>query len=507
MFIVCQFPLADARPFLPSDQTDRLLLPDWPGAIEGKDFLRSIGGVKPRIRKAEVWPGEDRFCDAARAMSFPVPLGTRRLGQETGDSTLVCQFKRVFSNGRGVVRFEIGFSRRLPNAKQRHSESRYFRLPRKPLDSKGCLQMVLGCLSTLVAIPAIDGPSISSDLLRSDKALANYLLYCTTKTKHASDFKLQPWWLAPGRPLVMVEYPKPEVTDLPPNMKRVKAVQDADVDLHHMALWRHGRLITVWFLGIPDWTEIDDLRRLRIHLFRLHAERECLALVLRNIVLNRIQIKRSTDETERLQKYLNQVFNTFFASKRYGLDQSDILKVAYQFDDLISSGERPALQERLAEIRGNITRKVAEGTTPLPQADDPRLIAIIDKAFFGKGVEYMDKSINIRKVGGSITGNIGIDSPINNSFNRIQNSAVDDDLKNKLAQLTAGVAELCKQLPEEQAKAAARDLQTFTEEATAEAPRRSILEVIGNSLSKTAETVQQVGGPVISLVSAIVALF
>jgi flagellar biosynthesis/type III secretory pathway protein FliH len=119
---------------------------------------------------------------------------------------------------------------------------------------------------------------------------------------------------------------------------------------------------------------------------------------------------------------------------------------------------------------------------------------------------YNEHNIRIGNVGGSITGNIGIDSPISNSFNRIQNSAVDDELKNKLAELTAAVAELCKQLHEEQAQGAARDLQTFTEEATAEASRRSILEVIGNSLSKTAETVQQGGGPVISRVKAVLVL-
>jgi hypothetical protein len=493
MFIVCQFPIADARPFL-AGETHRLILPDWPGAVAGKDFIRFIGGVQPRLRKTEVWPGEDRFCDAKRAIRFQVPLGSRRLGPATNNSTLACQFRRLFSNGRGVTRLEIGFSRRSA-IKGR-------------LDGDGCQQMVVGCLATPVTVQSLDGSPISSDLLRVDRALSKYLLYCTTKTKRDPEIELQSWWLTPTRPLVMVEYRSQEVSSLPKNAHRIKTL-GWPIDLHHDALWHHGRLTTIWYLGIGWATDPEVVRRLRIHLFRLHAERECLSTVLHNINLDRITVKRGTEQSERLQWYLDNAFNVFFSPKRYGIDQSEILEVAYGFDDLVSSGERPALQQRLAEIRGNISQKVTRALESQSQLQSSRSMTIIGgTTVFAEGDSYVDsKSIKFGKVTGSITGNIGIDSPITNSFNRIQKSDANDELKDKLAQLTAAVAELVKQLPEDQAKAAARDLQTFTEEATAEAPRRSILEVMGSSLSKAAEVVGQVGVPVLSLVTAILALF
>jgi hypothetical protein len=207
-----------------------------------------------------------------------------------------------------------------------------------------------------------------------------------------------------------------------------------------------------------------------------------------------------------LQAYLNRAFKVFFAKERYGIQQSDILRVAYQYDDLISMGERPALEERLSEIRGNIARKVSEGTRPSTLGMEPRTITI-GTAIIASEVKNVDKHISIGNVGGSITGSIGIDSPITSSFNRIQNSDASEELKNNLTELTAAVAEMCKRLPEKQAEAAARDLQTLTEEATSDSPRKKILEVIGDSLSSIAESIEQYGAPVMRLVAAVLTLF
>jgi hypothetical protein len=66
---------------------------------------------------------------------------------------------------------------------------------------------------------------------------------------------------------------------------------------------------------------------------------------------------------------------------------------------------------------------------------------------------------------------------------------------------------MCKHLPEEEAKAAVRDLENFTGEATSESPRRSTLAFIGESLSKIAEAVEQYGVPVVRFVTAVVGLF
>jgi hypothetical protein len=228
---------------------------------------------------------------------------------------------------------------------------------------------------------------------------------------------------------------------------------------------------------------------------------------LSNIALGKIPVERGTDETERLQSYLNKATRIFFATHRYGIDQSDILRVAYQYDDLVSAGERPALEEQLSEIRGNISRKVTEGIAPKQQSNDPRFVMMIgkiDKAVFGTEVTDVENYVN---VGGFVTGNVIVDATIKDSFNKISKSDASEELKNNLAQLTAAVAEMCKRLPEDEAKAAVRDLENFTGEATSDSPRRPMLAVIGDSLSKIAEGVEQYGVPVVRFVTAVVGLF
>jgi hypothetical protein len=133
----------------------------------------------------------------------------------------------------------------------------------------------------------------------------------------------------------------------------------------------------------------------------------------------------------------------------------------------------------------------------------------IERAYLGEVISVSDQSKNVRigNVGGSITGIVGIDSTITDSFKRIETSDANEELKALLAQLVAAVTEVVKRLPESAATAAGRDLNDFTQEATSERPRKGVLEAFGNGLKRAAEVVGEIGGPVVKLVTAIVALF
>jgi hypothetical protein len=133
----------------------------------------------------------------------------------------------------------------------------------------------------------------------------------------------------------------------------------------------------------------------------------------------------------------------------------------------------------------------------------------IERAYLGEVISVSDQSKNVRigDVGGSITGIVGIDSKITDSFKRIETSDANEQLKALLAQLVAAVSEVVKRLPESAATAAGRDLNDFTQEATSERPRKGVLEAFGNGLKRAAELVGEIGGPVVKLVTAIVALF
>jgi hypothetical protein len=118
-----------------------------------------------------------------------------------------------------------------------------------------------------------------------------------------------------------------------------------------------------------------------------------------------------------------------------------------------------------------------------------------------------DKSVRIGDVGGSISGAIGSDISITDSFNTIDNSSASDDVKMVLRELLQASDQMAADLPQAEADQARRDVSTLIDEATSDTPRRSMIEAVGEGLLSVAKTAGAVGAPVITLVTQLVALF
>ena len=118
-----------------------------------------------------------------------------------------------------------------------------------------------------------------------------------------------------------------------------------------------------------------------------------------------------------------------------------------------------------------------------------------------------NRQVRTGSIHGSITGVVGIDNVIRDSFNQVQASTADTELRQQLEQLVAAVAEMAKSLAPAEAEAAGRDLRDFTAEATSDKPRKSVLAVLGEGLTSVATAVGQLGAPVIALVSSILTIF
>jgi len=291
----------------------------------------------------------------------------------------------------------------------------------------------------------------------------------------------------------------------PPASTHVDYLDAEGITLSANKLARRGRLVTVWTLGVSPEASRSTLRYLRIHLCRLHAEREAFRELLRRISRGDIPITRGSPESEVLQSYLNRISRLFFEERRYSVGQAAILKAAYLHDELVSSGERAALQAQLEGIRGNIKRKL-DAIIEHDSQPAERPLTIYYNYTLQEGSTMSEQHVHLGNVGGSITGSFNVDSQINDSFNAIQRMEGQDEIKQRLTELTAAVAQLAKALPEDQAQTAARDLKSFTEEIASPTPRKHILQVLAEGLSKTAETVKEVGPTVLSLTTAIIGL-
>lgn len=108
MFLVIQFPFVDTRRFV-SGQTGRLIRPDWPIPDVDKDFIRSSGLVRPRLRGGSAqWAGEEIYGEASAALKFPDRLGQIAITANKVRGNIDFAFRRFYSDGI-VARMEVGF--------------------------------------------------------------------------------------------------------------------------------------------------------------------------------------------------------------------------------------------------------------------------------------------------------------------------------------------------------------------------------------------------------------
>jgi hypothetical protein len=90
----------------------------------------------------------------------------------------------------------------------------------------------------------------------------------------------------------------------------------------------------------------DALRRLRLHLCRLHAEYEWIRLVARSFT----GLKEKRDK-ETLQIFLEESIDFLSSPRKYGFDQDPILATAYKAADFINDTERDTILGILSKKR------------------------------------------------------------------------------------------------------------------------------------------------------------
>lgn len=504
MFIAVQFPLADSRALL-STETNRLKYPTWPLPEPDREFIRRSGIVRRRQRGGLAsWSGEEIYCSAKRALRFQPLLRYQPLGALGNSVSLNCVFRRFLFNGEVVSRVELGFQ----VVAGENSESPF------PLSRQECLDLIEGCLSIKVNMQSVGGVPITCDLLNCSQHLAKHYLQSTTRLIGGELAQTEDWWISPGSPLLLIEYKDGEISRLPKYARLVEVREgfSGSPTLHYCRVERTGIRLGVWFVG-NFLKDLDLARRLRLHIFRFHAERECLKRVLRLMIQDKLQPGVRTDCSNNLQQYLLGCNKLFSKKPRFGLSHSKILEEIQRFEDIINPGERATLLTQLSsiDVRKNIYHNVEQftrGVTDSKQniyvyGSGNRINVGIHQRTGGTEVTKYEIKIgdNVKFMGDFIVANT-----IQDSFNKISSSAASDEIKEKLKQLTEAVTDMCNHLSQEKAREAARDLETLTSEALSDKPRRKWYKLSAQGLIDAAKTVGQVAAPVISIIGSLLPL-
>ncbi len=493
MVVAVQFPFSDARRFV-SEETNRLLVPRWPLANAGSEFVRSFGQVRRRLRGGvENWSGEELYCVADRALHFDPPLSRQRLDTAAASLKATCIFRRFFSDGVVVSRLESAFWFEAPSGTP-------------ALEGQHCLKLIESCYALRTRVPSTNGPPQNCELLDSARFLAALYLAANTRRIGGKPAQTEPYWFVARDPLLLIQYGDSEIASLPKFSSAAMDMPEAGLQLHQCWVNRRGRMLSVWFLRVQPGANADVLRRLRIHLFRLHAERECLKEVLNLIAQKKITIVPKSDSSNELQDYLLESTRLLSSQTYYGFKQSELLQAVQGFDSIVNPGDRPTLLSQLSMIRKNILTNIAEFTTPgKDTAGSVHMIGgtIVYAQVAKIGGDTMT-SYNVTISGSNNTvGDIVVAEKIQNSFNKAEASRVSEEQKKNLATLHQQIIELSKQLPSDQARQVASDLESFTNEITSPTPRRKWYELSASGLIDAAKTVATMAAPIATTVTAI----
>lgn len=476
MFLLLLMPIVDLRPLLVGSPVEsRLTRPNWPGPNAEQDFVRSSGLVRARRRGGiDDWAGEDIYADASRAVRLPDHLRFLPLvgGALKAHATRV--FRRFYSAG-VVCRVEIGFRLVLNNG------------------SRGNANDTVRLIAHCAEIPArLRRTETNLPLVKTGKGLAQHYLEASTNRK--AGIENMTWWMAAGAPAIMIEHQVDEQLTLPPHARNVSTPGLGEEVLHHAWLQVAGQRCSTWFLrNTGGDIKNADTRKLRIHLLRLHAERESLRLVLQAVADSRIKLDSDVKQSDEVQGYLSRAMDVVTRPVRDGVEQTQMIEVARSAVGVVLPGQSESFETMRRQIAEKVARYVRRA----------EIVAPVITTVLG---DQVNTHIQLGNVTVSGDFNLVTAQNIQNSFNKAAGAQVPDELKNALKKLTVEVAGLAKQLPSEDAEKASKDLEVLTAEAVSKTPRKQWYELSAEGLIEAAKAVVGIAVPVTTAVKAVLAL-
>jgi hypothetical protein len=348
MLISFQQPIADLRPFL-SEETGRLARPRWLNPAVDVEFVRGAGALRTRRRGGvSPWPGEGSYCDASRLVrseQFPALAATVGLGRHRAARSFEVAFRRLLSNGEAVVRFELG----LGNA------------PSTPMSAR-TLNRVLWAVATLpVRVPHRNPQYAANELALTETGTALAHAYLAATTSVALLNRSEGSWVSHGSPVFLVEFDDWEVVKHPRWMTarwhEVSPGVYLATSIYSIDFRRSG--VRVWYLTSSpnNWRE---RRSVRVHLMRIHAEREALGATASALAEGRLCTEQGEPPFARLEGYLENSAGFLLREKAYGHDQPTLLRRAYQVAGMLTPGQRESLLEQLRQARASTRWAISE---------------------------------------------------------------------------------------------------------------------------------------------------
>jgi hypothetical protein len=213
-----------------------------------------------------------------------------------------------------------------------------------------------------------------------------------------------------------------------------------------------------------------------------------------------IEYQPGSGSGDRLERYLNQATRLIDRKAWADIQQSEILAAFDAQEATEHSATSARLGEQLEGMRLQVRRKVMRF--------HKRAVTTIQIA---PGASYVRKQTMQEKVihigaGTRINAPVVIADSIQNAFNTLTTSRLDDRVKALMEQLLTQVAEVARQAPRDRAQELGENAEVLAKEIVREKPRRKWYELSAEGLKEAAEAIGQVGKPILETVSKLLPL-
>ncbi|NLS92516.1 MAG: hypothetical protein GXX96_10170 [Planctomycetaceae bacterium] len=492
MLVTFQFPIADARRFVP--RLDLCLpLPDWPepDTSVNPQFVHHFGSACERIGGPdEAWPDEIKYCHARGALRFD-RLEKRHAGLPDRMFRPRCAFRRLFCDGQAVVRVEIGIS------------NKHWVNPLENLEIEEVLSIARETTELPTLVPSIDGDSKPRPILAQGKHIARLYAHASMN-RAATGQSVGLRLVEAGDPMILVQL-RPEEANLDlasrpaDGLTAVARESVKGANALFCRLNTRGGIVSAWILQ-RGRASVGQLRSLRLCLTRLHAEREVLDLILKQIHRKRLLAPPDEESVNLLDLYFNERIRIINRDTWGGVKQSEIVAAFDATQAMVRPASQTQLISRYEGSRRQVWKKIAAYQE---QRRATRLVYVLNVE---KGWVMVDKQVN---VGG--TGNIvNVAEYMSNVTNTVNNNLAESDadmhVKMLIKELTEQIDRVAPKADPGQIKKMGKNLEALSKEVASDEPERRWYEVSLEGIRETAQAVGEIATPILNTVGKLSAL-
>lgn len=343
MLLTLRIPVVDLRPFCRHDYPLGIRLPTtW---SEDKEFVRYFGPVSKRLHgPIDPWISERVFCQFDRALRFP-PSYHSLLARDVPGLVFFGVRRRLYpaTTRNDLFHVDLQLAGRSGRFSLRPGTS-FRRYSPTEIDLAAMVDAVLRLPTTVLA--ALSPPARQS-LGRSGPPIARALDTATTVGGPSGK-------LLSGAPAIALEVEERDVVST--EWGGQWEISDG-LRLAVRTVVSDGRAINVFLVERHPRADRYRSRALRIHILRLHSEREYLRRIARLLAVEGFLEGCEQTQVERVQYALNQSLATLTSVRSDGFLTSDIA-TAFIADRIISGSELEVLTERVQAFRPIIGKRL-----------------------------------------------------------------------------------------------------------------------------------------------------